>query len=116
MPWLFFRLLTYHFQYIISRGTKTREAVFREATNFYVPMLIYKCGKFLLGKIFIKPSLENYLMKRCTVTLPFRSARAVGYYPSKETFVCWKCDMKLPTIPSCLPIRLAVSQAPRVAA
>lgn len=48
------------------------------------------------------------------VTLPFLSLGAVGYYLSKEASVCWKCDMKLPTIPFCPAINLAVSQPPRV--
>lgn len=57
----------------------------------------------------------KYLKRGCAVTLPFLSLCAVGYYLSKETSVCWKCDMKLPTIPLCPPINLAVSQPPRVA-
>lgn len=59
-------------------------------------------------------NVEKSIWRNGTLTLPFCHSRAAGYYLSKETSVCWKCDMKLPTIPLCPRINLAASHYPTV--
>lgn len=58
---------------------------------------------------------ERSIWRRGTWTTVL-SQRAVSYYLSRETSVCWKCDMKLPTIPLCPRINLAALHHLTVAA
>lgn len=61
---------------------------------------------------------KEYLKAWFTVTLPlfFVWLGAVDYYLSRETSVCWKYDVKLPTMSFCPLTNLAVSQRPELKA
>lgn len=86
--------------------SRMRVAVVLEKDGANAPEIMWKP---ILGEIW-----ERSIWRQGTPTAVL-SQRAVSYYPSRETSVCWKCDMKLPTIPLCPRINLAALHHPTVA-